>query len=59
MRDVRRALGGLRLKAPSGFEVVLHLPNHHLHTPAVIGRITADARIVPIWISQGLLAPEP
>jgi urea transport system substrate-binding protein len=25
----------------------------------VIGRITADARIVPIWICQGLIAPEP
>jgi hypothetical protein len=22
-------------------------------------RITADARIVPIWMSQGLIAPEP
>jgi hypothetical protein len=25
----------------------------------VIGRITEDARIVPIWMSQGLIAPEP
>jgi urea transport system substrate-binding protein len=33
--------------------------NHHLHKPAVIGRITADARIVPEWISKGLVAPEP
>jgi urea transport system substrate-binding protein len=59
VRDVRRALGGLRLKAPSGFEVVMDLSNHHLHKPAMIGRITADARFVPIWISQGLVAPEP
>ncbi|HEV7463698.1 MAG TPA: transporter substrate-binding protein, partial [Methyloceanibacter sp.] len=57
--EVRRALGGLRIKAPSGFEVVMDLSNHHLHKPAVIGRITADARIVPIWISQGLIAPNP
>ncbi|HBH40300.1 MAG TPA: hypothetical protein DIC31_02315 [Rhizobiales bacterium] len=49
VRDVRRALGGLRLKAPSGFEVVMDLSNHHPHKSAVIGRITADARIVPIW----------
>jgi hypothetical protein len=34
-------------------------PTIHLHTPAVIGRITADARIVPIWMSAGLIAPEP
>jgi urea transport system substrate-binding protein len=49
----------LRLKAPSGFEVVVDLSNHHLHKPAVIGRVTADARIVLIWTSQGLIAPEP
>jgi urea transport system substrate-binding protein len=49
----------LLTKAPSGFEVVMDLSNHHLHKPAVIGRITADARIVPIWVSQGLIAPEP
>lgn len=59
VKDVRRALGGLRIKAPSGFEVMMDLSNHHLHKPAMIGRITADARIVPIWISQGLIAPEP
>ena len=50
--DVCRALGGLRIMAPSGFEVVMDLSNHHLHKPAVIGRIAADARIVPIWMSQ-------
>ena len=50
--DVRRALGGLRITAPSGFEVVMDLSNHHLHKPAVIGRITADARIVPIWMER-------
>jgi urea transport system substrate-binding protein len=37
----------------------MDLTNHHLHKPAVIGRITADARIVPIWTSAGLIAPEP
>jgi urea transport system substrate-binding protein len=31
--DVRRALGGLRIKAPSGFEVVMDLSNDHLHKP--------------------------
>ena len=57
--DVRRALAGLRVRAPSGFDVVMDLTNHHLHKPAVIGRITADARIVPVWTSDGLIAPEP
>ena len=59
VHEVRRALGGLRLGAPSGFEVVVDLTNHHLHKPAMIGRITEDARIVPIWMSDGLIAPEP
>ena len=57
--DVRRALAGLRVRAPSGFDVLMDLSNHHLHKPAVIGRITADARIVPVWMSDGLIAPEP
>ncbi len=57
--EVRDALGGLRVRAPSGFEVVMDKRNHHLHKPAVIGRITEDARIVPEWISKGLVAPEP
>ena len=33
--------------------------NHHLHKPVVIGRITPDARIVPVWMSDHLIAPEP
>ena len=56
---MRRALGGLRLKAPSSFEAAIDLSDHHLHKPAVIGRITEDGRIVPVWTSNGLIAPEP
>jgi len=56
---VRDALAGLRLVAPSGYEVVMDETNHHLHKPGFIGRMTADARIVPIWQSEGLLAPRP
>ena len=56
---MRNALAGMRIKAPSGFEVFMDLSNHHLHKPAVIGRITPDARIVPIWMSDGLIALEP
>jgi urea transport system substrate-binding protein len=53
---VRRALACLRLKAPSGFTVFMDPANHHLHKPAVIGRITPDARIVPVWMSDRLIA---
>jgi urea transport system substrate-binding protein len=56
---VRRALAGLRLRAPSGFDVAMDPISHHLHKPAVIGRMTADARIVPVWMSETLIPPEP
>ena len=56
---VRRALSGLRVRAPSGFEVFMDPANHHLHKPVVIGRITPAARIVPVWMSDHLIAPEP
>jgi urea transport system substrate-binding protein len=56
---VRRALSGLRVRAPSGFEVFMDAANHHLHKPVVIGRITPAARIVPVWMSDHLIAPEP
>ncbi|XSG81758.1 MAG: transporter substrate-binding protein [Methyloligella sp. ZOD6] len=56
---VRNALSGMHLKAPSGYEVVMDETNHHLHKPAFIGRMTVDARIVPIWHSETLLSPRP
>ena len=56
---VRRALAGRRIDAPSGFEVKMDLANHHLHKPAMIGRITKDGRIVPVSVTDGLVAPEP
>lgn len=57
--EVRRALAGLRIKAPSGYEVAMDPVNHHLHKPAIIGEMTSDGRIVPVWKSAGLIAPEP
>jgi urea transport system substrate-binding protein len=56
---VRRALAGLSINAPSGFTVQMDQSNQHLHKPAVIGRIEADGRILPVWVSEGLLPPEP
>jgi urea ABC transporter urea binding protein len=56
---VRKALAGRRLRAPSGFDVLLDPQNQHLHKPAVIGRFDADNVIQPVWISEGLIAPEP
>ncbi|WP_069441876.1 transporter substrate-binding protein [Methyloceanibacter superfactus] len=57
--EVRRRLAGLRLKAPSGYEVAMDLKNHHLHKPAIVGEMTAEGHIVPVWKSGGLIAPDP
>ena len=56
---VRRALAGLTVEAPSGFTVMMDPDNHHLHKPAVIGRIEADGRILPVWVGDRLQPPEP
>jgi urea ABC transporter urea binding protein len=56
---VREKLAGLRLKAPSGYEVAMDAKNHHLHKPAIVGEMTADGRIVPVWKSASLIAPDP
>lgn len=58
-RAVRQALAGHRLRAPSGFDVMLDAQSQHLHKPAVIGRFDANNAIQPVWISEGLIAPEP
>lgn len=56
---VRDALAGLTLDAPSGFRVQMDRENHHLHKPAVIGRIDRHGVIQPVWISGDVLPPEP
>jgi len=56
---VRGKLAGMRLKTPSGYEVAMDGVNHHLHKPAIVGEMTADGRIVPVWKSSGLIAPDP
>jgi len=38
---VRQAMYGQRVKAPSGFEVVMNT-NHHLSKPAMIGKLEAS-----------------
>jgi urea transport system substrate-binding protein len=56
---VRRALAGRTLRAPSGFDVKFDPETQHLHKPAIIGRFDERNDIYPVWISEGLLAPEP
>ena len=56
---IREALSGLALDAPSGFRVHMDRENHHLHKPAVIGRIDRYGIIQPVWMSESVLPPEP
>jgi urea transport system substrate-binding protein len=56
---VRRALAGRSIRAPSGFDVLFDAKTQHLHKPAVIGQFDSQNVIQPVWVSEGLIAPEP
>lgn len=47
---VRQAMYGQRIKAPSGFEVVMNT-NHHLSKPVMIGRVNSSGSFDIIWQS--------
>jgi len=47
---VRQAMYGQRIKAPSGFEVVMNT-NHHLSKPAMIGKLNPAGRFDVVWRS--------
>jgi urea transport system substrate-binding protein len=47
---VRQAMYGQRIKAPSGFEIVMNT-NHHLSKPAMIGRINSAGTFDVVWRS--------
>ena len=47
---VRQAMYGQRLKAPSGFEVVMNT-NHHLSKPVMIGRVNSAGTFDVVWQS--------
>jgi urea transport system substrate-binding protein len=49
---VRQAMYGQKVKAPSGFEAVMH-SNHHLSKPVVIGEIRADGQFDVVWATKG------
>jgi urea transport system substrate-binding protein len=56
---VRRALAGRSIRAPSGFDVRFDAETQHLHKPAVIGRFDERNVLWPVWVSEGLIAPQP
>ena len=47
---VRQAMYGQRVKAPSGFEVVMNT-NHHLSKPAMIGKLDPEGTFDVVWRS--------
>ena len=47
---VRQAMYGQRIKAPSGFEIVMNT-NHHLSKPVMIGRVNSSGTFDVIWQS--------
>ena len=47
---VRQAMYGQRIKAPSGFEVMMNT-NHHLSKPAMIGRLNPAGTFDVVWRS--------
>jgi urea transport system substrate-binding protein len=55
---VRQAMYGQRIKAPSGFEVVMNT-NHHLSKPIMIGKINSSGTFGVIWQSINPVRAEP
>jgi urea transport system substrate-binding protein len=47
---VRQAMYGQRIKAPSGFEVVMNT-NHHLSKPVMVGKMNSSGTFDVIWQS--------
>lgn len=47
---VRQAMYGQRIKAPSGFEVIMNT-NHHLSKPAMIGKLNPTGSFDVVWRS--------
>ena len=55
---IRQAMYGQRVKAPSGFEVVMNT-NHHLSKPVMVGKINHSGTFDVIWQSINPVRAEP
>ena len=53
---VRQAMYGQRIKAPSGFEIVMNT-NHHLSKPAMIGKVNSAGTFDVVWRSINPIKP--
>ena len=50
---VRQAIGYQKVRAPSGFDIPMDAPNHHLHKPVFIGEIREDGQFDIVWKTEG------
>ncbi len=53
------AVGGQKVKAPSGFEVKMDEKNHHLHKPVFIGEVKGDGQFNVVWKTKGPVKAAP
>jgi urea transport system substrate-binding protein len=53
------AIGGLSMKAPSGFVAKMDEKNHHLHKPVFIGEVKADGQFNVVWKTPGPVKAAP
>lgn len=58
VEKVVAALSDMEIESPGGI-VKMHVDNHHLDKPALIGEIRADGQFDIIWETTGLVIPEP
>jgi urea transport system substrate-binding protein len=56
---VRQAIGFQKVRSPSGFDMVMDAPNHHLHKPVYIGEIQENGQFNVVWKTEGPLRAEP
>jgi urea transport system substrate-binding protein len=53
------AMGGLSMKAPSGFVAKMDEKNHHLWKPVFIGEVKGDGQFNVVWKTQGPVRAQP
>ncbi|MEI9939117.1 MAG: urea ABC transporter substrate-binding protein [Pseudomonadota bacterium] len=56
---VRMAVGGQKVKSPSGFDIEMDAKNHHLHKPVFIAEVKGDGQFKVVWKTDGPIVAAP
>ena len=56
---VKASLYDRTLTSPTGFRIKMDGRSHHLFKPVMIGQIGQSGHIRPVWVTEGLVPPEP